>query len=193
MNLYNRYSDEKELVNALIAGNENAYRQVINEYRAPVIRLCRGYTGSTEDAEDLAQDIFIEIFNSIGKFKARSSLSTWIYRIAVNKSLNYIRKRKKMKYGVGGTVDEFNEDDSESVSPETGMVRKEHAIALHNAIDNLPPAQRTAFILSKYEDLKYNEIAEIMKTSVSSVESLLFRAKRNLQDSLQYYYKKNMS
>ncbi|MDT8402127.1 MAG: RNA polymerase sigma factor [Bacteroidales bacterium] len=91
----NNYDREKILVDALISRDEGAYRYIIEKYREPLIRLCRGFTGSFEDAEDLAQDIFIEIFRSVDKFKSHSSLSTWIYRIAVNKSLNFLRDRKK--------------------------------------------------------------------------------------------------
>lgn len=177
---------------ALIAGEEDAYRRIINTYRKPVLRLCNGFTGSSEDAEDLAQDIFIEVFNSINKFKARSSLSTWIYRIAVNKSLNYIRDRKKRKYEMYSPSGDMDNDSHQADSPDYRLMQKDHAYALHNAIDSLPAAQRTAFILNKYDDLKYAEIAEIMNTSISSVESLLFRAKRNLQKRLHDYYRKNL-
>ncbi len=190
---FDNYNNEKVLVNALIAGDESAYRHVIKIYREPVIRLCRGFTGSFEDAEDLAQDIFIEVFRSVGKFRSRSSMSTWIYRIAVNKSLNFIRDNKKRNYDEHGKHDEEVIKGSDNYSADSPLVQKEHAAALHNALEKLPEAQRTVFILSKYEDLKYSEIADIMRTSISSVESLLFRAKRNLQDKLRDYYEKNLS
>lgn len=192
MNL-DRYYNEKVLVNALIEGDEGAYRYVIRMYREPVIRLCRGFTGSFEDAEDLAQDIFLEVIRSVGKFRSQSTVSTWIYRIAVNKSLNYIRDNKKRNYDKFGRGDEESFRGGDEYDADIPLVNKEHAEALHNALNKLPEAQRTAFILSKYEDLRYSEIADIMRTSISSVESLLFRAKRNLQDKLREYYEKNLS
>jgi RNA polymerase sigma-70 factor (ECF subfamily) len=185
------YDNEKLLVNALIDGDEDAYRHVISLYREPVLRLCRGFTGSAEDAEDLAQDIFIEIFRSVSKFRSRSSLSTWIYRIAVNKSLNFIRDRNKNGVDGYSRENEISAGSIDDYAADRKLEQKEHADALHNAIDRLPESQRTAFILSKYEDMKYSEIADIMKTSKASVESLLFRAKRNLQESLHNYYEKN--
>jgi len=188
----NNYDREKLLVNALISRDESAYRYVIEKYRKPLIRLCMGFTGSFDDAEDLAQDIFIEVFRSVNKFKSHSSLSTWIYRIAVNKSLNFIRNRKKKDYDNGNMQGEPGIRSSEDYSADRQLIQKEHAEALRHALDKLPEAQRTAFVLSKYEDLKYSEIAGIMKTSISSVESLLFRAKRNLQGNLRDYYEKNM-
>jgi len=185
------YDNEKLLVNALIDGDEDAYRHVISLYREPVLRLCRGFTGSAEDAEDLAQDIFIEIFRSVSKFRSRSSLSTWIYRIAVNKSLNFIRDRRKNGVDGYSPENEISAGSIDDYAADRKLEQKEHADALHNAIDRLPESQRTAFILSKYEDMKYSEIADIMKTSKASVESLLFRAKKNLQESLRDYYEKN--
>ena len=188
----NMNNSEEQLIKKLIAGEEHAYRELIDNYREPVLRLCRGFTGSGDDAEDLAQDIFLEVFRSIRRFRGQSSLSTWIYRIAVNKSLNFIRYRKKRDYDEYNQAADIEDRDNEESSADEQLVQKEHAAALHDAIDSLPSAQRTAFVLSKYEDMKYSEIADIMKTSVSSVESLLFRAKRNLQERLYDYYKKNL-
>lgn len=186
----NNNIEEGQLINALVAGDETAYRIIIEKYREPVVRLCRGFVDSYDDAQDLAQEVFIEVFNSISKFKRRSSFSTWIYRVAVNKSLNFLRKNKNLVSleQADETVMPVNNDPS----AEKNLVTNDHARALHNAIDSLPEKQRTAFILSKYDDMQYAEIADILKTSISSVESLLFRAKKNLQKSLLEYYKKNM-
>ncbi len=188
----NRNNKEEHLIEKLIAGEEPAYRYIIDKYREPVIRLCRGFTGSSDYAEDLAQDVFLEVFRSIHRFRRQSSISTWIYRIAVNKSQNFVRDRRKIVYDnyTTGLARESGED--ESYKADKQLTQKEHAEALHNALDSLPSGQRTAFVLSKYEDLKYTEIAEIMKISLSAVESLLFRAKKNLQEKLLDYYKKNM-
>ncbi len=191
MNILNTDNKEKQLISALIEGEDSAYRHIIAKYREPVVRLCRGFTGSADDAEDLAQDIFIEVFRSIGRFKGRSSLSTWIYRIAVNKSINFVRDRSKRDHDDYASAAEIEGGDN-GHSAEGRLVQKDHATALHRALDRLPESQRTAFVLSKYEDMSYSEIAGIMKTSVSSVESLLYRSKRNLQKHLYDYYEKNM-
>jgi len=191
VNNYKDNNKENELVNSLVAGREKAYRQVIGKYRDPVLRLCKGFTGSADDAEDLAQDIFIEVFRSVGRFKGDSSLSTWIYRIAVNKSLNFIRDKNNKAHG-NYTVEGYIENSKDDDSADQQLIRKDHARALHQAIESLPENQNTAFVLSKYEDMSYADIADIMQTSVSSVESLLFRAKKNLQKFLYDYYRKNM-
>ncbi|MEE4215894.1 MAG: RNA polymerase sigma factor, partial [Bacteroidales bacterium] len=140
----NNYDNEKLLVNALTGGDEDAYRHVIALYREPVVRLCRGFTGSPEDAEDLAQDIFLEVFRSINKFRSRSSLSTWIYRIAVNKSLNFIRDRKKAGIDEHNLENNIGAGSNADYSADTRLEQKEHAEALHNAIDRLPESQRAA-------------------------------------------------
>ncbi|MDZ7738866.1 MAG: RNA polymerase sigma factor [Bacteroidales bacterium] len=191
MNIVNSDNSEKQIINALIDGEDSAYRHIIAKYREPVVRLCRGFTGSADDAEDLAQDVFIEVFRSVGRFKGRSSLSTWIYRIAVNKSINFVRDRSKKNhddYALTAEIEGRDNDDS----ADSRLMQKDHAMALHSAVERLPESQRTAFVLSKYEDMSYSEIAAIMKNSISSVESLLFRAKRNLQKHLYDYYEKNM-
>lgn len=188
----NRNNKEEQLIEKLIAGEEHAYRHIIDKYREAVIRLCRGFTGSSDDAEDLAQDVFLEVFRSISRFRGQSSLSTWIYRIAVNKSQNFVRDRRKGVYDNYTPVLDRERSEDEGYTADKRLATKEHAEALHNALNSLPSAQRMAFVLSKYEDLKYTEIAEIMKTSVSAVESLLYRAKKNLQEKLFAYYKKNM-
>jgi len=188
----NRNNKEEHLIEKLIAGDEPAYRQIIDNYRESVVRLCRGFTGTPDDAEDLAQDVFLEVFRSISRFRRQSSISTWIYRIAVNKTQNFVRDRKKRAYTNYAPEPDKESSEDEGSAADKKLMQKEHAEALHNALESLPAGQRTAFVLSKYEDLKYTEIAEIMKISVSAVESLLFRAKKNLQEKLFNYYRKNL-
>ena len=125
----------------------------MDQYRQPVIRLCLGFTGSSDDAEDLAQDVFLEVFSSIGKFKGNASISTWIYRIAVNKSLNFVRDRGKrihVKYS-SEVVNEIKHGDNDSADKR--LTQKEHARVLHVALDRLPSAQRTAFVPVSYTHL----------------------------------------
>ena len=127
-----------------------------------------------------------------------SQLSTWIYRIAVNKSLNFLRSAARRKiisyfeYSNSYRSEPVNDPvASREFNPDNNLKKSELADAVMKAIDNLPAKQRIAFILSKYEDLPYQKIADVMNTTVSSVESLLFRAKRNLQKRLYTFYKKN--
>ena len=150
-----------------------------------------------EDAEDVSQEVFIEIFQSISGFKGKSKLSTWIYRITVQKSLELIRKRSRKKRS-GLIISLFGKehlishsDNTPFYHPGIKLENKERSAILFKAISQLPKNQCTAFTLHKVENLSYAEISEIMEVSVSSVESLMFRAKQNLKSLLSDYYEKN--
>ncbi|MBN1769075.1 MAG: RNA polymerase sigma factor [Prolixibacteraceae bacterium] len=181
------------LIKRLKQNDERAFRELVDEYQQMVFSVCLGIVHSSDDADDVVQEVFIDAFRSVHKFRADSKISTWLYRIAVNKSLNFIRDNKRRRFFQSiGAVDspDIADEQHQSEMPYHSMVEKERAEILHKAVDALPAKQRTAFVLSKYEDLSYAEIAEVMNTSIASVESLLFRAKQNLQKKLLNCYKK---
>ena len=188
--------EETEIISKLQQGNEQAFKQLTENYQKLVVTTCFGLVHNMEDAEDIAQDVFIEVFRSVDKFRADSKLSTWLYRIAVNRSLNFIRDNKKRKWfwsfedAAENKSNPLEKVTLDSENPEYEMENSQRAQMLHQAIDALPKNQRVAFTLNKYEDLSYNEISEIMDLSKSSVESLIHRAKLNLQKKLYTCYKK---
>ena len=191
--------DDNILVHRVVAENDHkAFAELMDKYQKMVVTTCRGFVASYTEAEDLAQEVFIELFESLANFRNESKLSTWLYRIAVNKSLNYLRKKRRE-----ASVISFNlwgkgaraEDNFQVLSPVEAEA--DHAITsgqnkklFKRAINKLPENQRIALILSKYQDLSYKEIAEVMDVSTSSVESLLFRAKTNLRKYLTHPQKK---
>ena len=186
-----------EIIEQLKQGNEDAFRKLVENYQNLVVNTCFGLVHNREDAEDIAQDVFVEVFRSIQHFRADAKLSTWLYRIAVNRSLNHIRDNKKHKWfqSFENTVEEQNRklgyiESPQSDHPGYELENRQRAVILHEAINSLPENQKVAFTLSKYEELSYQEISEVMEMSVSSVESLLFRAKKNLQNKLYKCYKK---
>lgn len=190
---------DSDFLQGLKSGNEEYFRFLVDKYQVKVIRTCKGFVHSLADAEDIAQEVFIEVYESAGKFRGNSELSTWIYRIAVNKSLNFLRSARRRK--VLSLFDTFISSDELSVpepssgdylSPDSNINNDEQSKAINSAMATLPAKQRTAFVLSKYEDLSYKEIAVIMETSLSAVESLIFRARENLQKKLFGFYKKNL-
>lgn len=185
---------ETEIIEKLKTGNEPAFRELVETYKKQVINTCFGMVHNIEDAEDIAQDVFIEVFRSVGNFRADAKISTWLYRIAVNRSLNFIRdnKRRKWFHSFDDIVKEKNIQlqNQASENPGIDLENIQRATILHEAISSLPENQKTAFSLNKYEDLSYKEIAEIMEISVSSVESLIHRAKVGLQKKLYHCYKK---
>jgi RNA polymerase sigma-70 factor, ECF subfamily len=188
--------NEENLIKGIQSGNDEAFRQLIDTFQKQVFNTCNSIVHNTRDADDLTQDVFIEIFRSSKKYRGESRLSTWIYRIAVNKALNHIRGRKRKDwlnfFGVSETGTSKKEDlFSDGSLASDGMENRQRSQRLHQAIDSLAENQRTAFLLNKFEDLSYLQIAEIMSTSVPAVESLIHRAKINLQKKLYNEYKKN--
>lgn len=188
---------EAEIIQKLQQGDEKAFKQLVEKYQQLVVNTCFGLVHNNEDAEDIAQDVFIEVHRSISNFRADSKISTWLYRIAVNRSLNFIRdnKRRKMAQSIEdafslGKEKLTNIYPGQTESPDAEFENSERADILHKAIDSLPKNQRVAFTLNKYDDLSYKEIAAVMETSISSVESLIHRAKKNLQKKLYTCYKK---
>jgi RNA polymerase sigma factor (sigma-70 family) len=149
-----------------------------------------------EDAEDLTQEVFIEVFHSLEKFKQESSLSTWIYRITVNKSLDFLRKKnRKKRFGFMTSLfhketGEINFDKGHFDHPGILLEKKENARILFEAIDLLSENQKTAFILFHVEELSQKEIAAIMNLSPKAIESLIQRAKTTLREKLGDLYKK---
>ncbi|WP_282162995.1 RNA polymerase sigma factor [Ulvibacterium marinum] len=189
--------DESQFLSELKAQRQSAYARLLDLYQKKVFNTCLSFVPNVEDAEDIAQEVFVEVYNSIGKFKGNSTLSTWIYRISVNKSLEFIRRKNTQKrFGfmqslTGNTVPldkslYFTEFDHPGVQLE----EKEKKEILFRAIDRLPEAQRIVFTLHNIDGLSYKEVSAISQKSISSVESLLFRAKRNLRKILTTYYKK---
>jgi len=181
---------EFELIEGLRKGDEAAFRYLVDTYQDRVYNTAMGIVQSAEDAEDVAQEVFIQVFRSIGAFKAESKLSTWIYRITTTRSLDLLRSRKsKKRFGfIQRLLGENNEPVQEIPDfnhPGIQLDRKENAARLFKVIGKLPENQKIAFTLHKLEDLSYQEVSDVMGTTVAAVESLMHRAKQNLRKLLE--------
>ena len=188
---------EEDLVKGLQAAEEAAFRHLVETYQKQVFNTCHSFVHNRSDADDLTQEVFIEIYRSSNNFRGSARLSTWIYRIAVNKSLNHLRRQKRnswLRFPEDILKRQNNRLDSvrDETSPSDDIEKRERLHQIHQAIDRLPENQRIAFLLSKTEDLPGRQIADIMHTSVTAVDSLIFRAKANLQKNLYSLYKKNV-
>lgn len=192
-----QHLEEKEIISRLKKNDEKAFQILVDLFSKKVYNSCIGMLQNTEDAEDVSQEIFITIHTNIHLFKEESSLSTWIYRISINKCLEFIRKKnRKKRSGIFKSI--FSSDGEKAIEnhsdfshPGIQLENQERAKILFEAIDKLSEQQRTAYILHKIDQVSYNEIAEIMELSLSAVESLLFRAKQNLKKHLAIYYEEN--
>lgn len=189
--------EEKDIINQILQGDKDKFRILVEQYQQMVFKICLGFLHNKDDADDLTQDIFIQAYLSLYSFKGKAAFSTWLYRIAVNASLNYIRKSSKnfilqridTIFGTG-KVKEISLPVSDMENPEDVLIRQEHVEWLQRALDALPENQRTAIVLSKYDDLSQKEIAEIMNISEGAVEALIQRAKKNLREKLSSAKKK---
>jgi RNA polymerase sigma factor (sigma-70 family) len=180
---------EQELVAQLRHGDEEAFKKLVTLFQQKVFNTALNFLQNQHDAEDTAQEVFIQVYHSIRQFKENASLSTWIYRITISKCLDHTRnkKRKKRFAFMSGLFSEKNSllhDAPDFEHPGVQLDRKEAAAILFKLVDTLPGSQKTAFLLNKIEALSYNEIATIMNISESAVDSLLQRAKQNLRKKI---------
>lgn len=193
-----RVMTDQQLIEGLKNKNEQAFRLLVSRYQEMVISTCFHFLQDTDDAHDVAQEVFIEVFKSISRFRQDAAIATWLYRIAVNKSLNYLRSKKSRQPFLsverlfGSQVSDKNFAEPDFTTPlEKEAEYTLRAKMLHKAIEALPTNQKTAFTLHKFNHLPYAEIAEIMEVSLSAVESLIHRAKKNLQAQLIKAIKKH--
>ncbi|RYY93019.1 MAG: RNA polymerase sigma factor [Chitinophagaceae bacterium] len=179
---------ETDLITGLQRREEPAFRLLVEQYGDRVYNTALGLVHRPEDAEDIAQEVFIKVWEGIAAFKREAQLGTWIYRIAVTQALDFRRKQQRQKRG-GLLVSLFSRHEDEPEPPDfhhpgVAAEQKENSALLFRAIRALPENQQAAFVLQKLEGLSQDEIAAVLETTVSSVESLLHRAKQNLRKVL---------
>jgi len=177
---------EQEIIQDILKGDHSKFELFVVKYQTMVFRTAMGFVHNKEDAEDLTQDVFISAFQSIASFQGNSEFSTWLYRITVNTSINHLNRNKHSAFlqFAGDLLQNFFSKESGDKNPHQQLEQSERDTAIRKAIDSLPEKQRTAFVLSKYDDLTQKEIAAIMQSTEGSVEQLLQRAKTNLQKKL---------
>lgn len=186
--------NERILIEQLRQGNQAAFKQLVEAWQNMVYNTALGILQHPEDAEDVAQEVFVQAYQSIHGFKGDAKLSTWLYRITLSKAMDHIRRKKRKKRfafvrSLFGEQGELVEDPPEFHHPGVSLDQKEMAAVLFKAIEKLPESQRIAFSLHKVEGLSYQEVSEVMENTVPAVESLMHRAKMNLRKWLGDYYK----
>jgi RNA polymerase sigma-70 factor, ECF subfamily len=191
-------TDDAELILQLKQGNQGAFRKLVDSFQSRVMQISYRFVLNREDAEDIAQEVFIEVFRSVVFFRGEAKLSSWIYRITVSKSLDFIRKRKREKR-MGYLLDIFgnkpeveNRVASGSPEPQQILEQKERIRILGQALDSLPENQRIAYTLNKMEGISNREIAEIMGATLTATDTFIYRARINLEKKLYRYYHKNL-
>ena len=167
---------------------QHHFEKLYHEYKILVFNVALNYLQNTEDAEEITQDVFVKVYNSLENFNHKSSYKTWIYRITINQCLDYIKQKNSQKrFFIFGKKSQNEQEYLNTATfehPGILMENQEDAAILFAVINTLTENQKTSFLLSKLDGLSNPEISEIMQLSVSSVESLVFRAKISLQDKL---------
>lgn len=165
------------------------FEQAYNEYKDLVYNLALQYLQNTADAEEIAQDVFLSVHQNLSSFEGKSSLKTWIYRITINKSLDFIKAKSRTKRSFFFNSKRLDDPDTHiTVSnfdhPGVLLEQKEAMKNIFDCINDLPERQKTALILMKIENKTQQEAADIMESTVKSIESLYQRAKKNLAEKL---------
>lgn len=187
-------SQSTQLLKLTALGDESAFYQLFELFKDRVYNTVLSFLQDKHDAEEVTQDVFVEVFQSANQFEGNSLVSTWIYRIAVNKSLDRLRyKKRKKRFAFITSIfhpdsGALKQDNPYFEHPGVLLQNKENAAILFMAINKLPEQQKTAFLLSYIEDIPRKQVADMMNTSLKSVESLLQRAKANLRVELEDFY-----
>lgn len=190
--------NQPELIVQLQQGDEAAFKKLVDEWQDMVYNTALGIVQNAEDADDITQEVFIQVYKSVSSFKGDSKFSTWLYRITLGKALDH-EKKKKRKKRFGFVQSLFGGDGVEQIHavefehPGVQMEKKERANELFSALKQIPDNQRIAFTLHKLEGQSYQQVAEIMNTTLYAVESLMSRAKTNLRKELKNYYNNSIA
>ena len=186
-------NEENSLIERSKQGEYSAFRQLVEQYQSRIYAVCYGVVRNREDALDVMQEVFIKIYHSIKKFHGESGLYSWIYRIAVNASLDFLRKQKRKRKFFETAYQERDVQikGANTETPGDIVITLELKEVVHQAINKLPEKHKAIIILREIEGLSYQEIAKIMKCSEGTVMSRLFYARKKLTSLLKNYIKIN--
>ena len=185
---------DNQLMQKAGSGDRTAFKELIKKHQGTVTGIIYRYTGNHNEVEDLAQDIFLKIYKAADSYVPRAQFKTWLYKVVANHCLNFFRSQKRKAF-ITSLDQSLSEDhnphiqrtDAQKEQPETLLQQQELQIALKKALSELPERQRMAIILHRFEGLSYKEVADTLGSSLSAVESLIFRAMNNLKEKLSPY------
>ena len=185
----------EELMARIGKGDGDAFEILVNRHQTSILNLVYRFIGDRTQAKDLAQEVFMRVWQSAKSYEPKAKFTTWIYRITANLCFNELKSARRKKWFSFNWSDEDGEHTFEETlsdnapSAEDLLLEKERSRQISDALQSLPDNQRMALVLKRYDDLSYQEIAQVIGCSVSAVESLLVRAKRTLQEKLKNYEK----
>jgi RNA polymerase sigma-70 factor (ECF subfamily) len=185
----------EDLMVRIAKGDEDAFEILVNRYQISVLNLIYRFIGDRTQAKDLAQEVFLRVWQTARSYEPKAKFTTWIYRVTANLCLNELKSARRRRWFSFHRFDEDSGNAIEETFPdgsptaEDVVLARERSHQISDALQSLPSNQRMALILKRYDDLSYREIAQVLGCSVSAVESLLVRAKRTLQEKFKSFEK----
>jgi RNA polymerase sigma-70 factor, ECF subfamily len=187
----NSTPSSEDLMARVAKGDEEAFEILVSRHQTPLLNLTYRFLGNRAQAKDLAQEVFLRVWQAAKTYEPKAKFTTWIYQIAANLCFNELKSSCRRRWYPFNRSSEGNENTFEdtyssgSPNAEELLLAKERSRQISDVLHSLPGNQRMAVVLKRYDDLSYEEIGQIMDCSVSAVESLLVRAKRTLQEKLR--------
>ena len=175
-------------------GDQHAFELLVRKYKMAVFNTIYSIIGNAQEADDIAQEVFLKVYTKVGSFKGKSSFSTWLYRVTVNRCVDELRKRNNR---IISYETEFDEEEKlrlrdilagKEGNITEGLIKEELEVIVQKAMNSLPEKDRVILTLKEIEGLSYNEISKIMKISLDKVKIWLFRARQKLKEKLAFLY-----
>lgn len=187
---------DAELMLRVKAGDMIAFEELVNKYKQQVIHVIHRSIRDFSEAEDLAQNVFVQVFKSAHRYEASAKFATWLFTIARNLCLNEVRRRSRHQAESLDASQAAHEDqpvrqyeDVKNAAPPDAVLRTELEDKIDQALADLPENQRTAIVLCQQDELSYEEIAEVLGTTLSATKSLIHRGRETLKQRLKPYLK----
>jgi len=167
-------------INQFLSGDEKAFDALVRKYQDRVLNITYSLIGRDRESEDIAQEVFLKVYHGLNSFRNQSQFSTWLYRIVVNTVYDFLRKRKKFL----SDQELLEASVFTGEGPRESLMNKENDAFIQKAIDSIPVHYRVALVLKDIENLSYAEISSVLKCSIGTVESRIFRARQFLKEEL---------
>jgi len=183
-------NEESVIIAEALAGNQKAYTTLVDKHRAAIYHIINRIVHNDEVARDLVQETFMKAFASLASYRSEYRFSTWLYKIAANSSIDYLRKKRIQALSLNRPVDTGDgtmeiEVPDNSYNPEAALVRKQQRFSIEEAIDSLPPKYHEVIVYRHKDDKSYEEIADLLGIPVGTVKARIFRARELLKRKLK--------
>jgi RNA polymerase sigma-70 factor, ECF subfamily len=189
---FEEHDEDVRLMGLIRDGDAAAFEQLVERHQMLVVGTVGRMLGSNSDVDDIAQQVFIRVWKSAGRYVPRAKFTTWLLKITRNLVFNELRRSKRRAHipiQMDPDAEEIPLKDEGTQAPDAAALEKELQEAIDRAIAQLPDTQRMAVILRRYEDMSYDQISDVLEISVPAVKSVLFRARTELRERLANYLK----